>query len=165
MRRLLIFLCFIPFSVFGAEDIKILGTFGDWTAYSFQDGTQKVCYMSAQPKKSVGKYKKRGDIFLMVTHRPQNKTYDVVSFVAGYTYKKNAPISLQVDKNAAISLTAHEDTAWAKTDKLDKKIVAQLKSGSLLTIRGTSSRGTKTTDTFSLTGTTKAYDKIKKACP
>jgi hypothetical protein len=43
--------------------------------------------------------------------------------------------------------------------------VAALKKGSKLVVHGTSSRGTKTTDTYSLSGVTAAMDAIDKACP
>ena len=67
-----------------------LGVYGDWTAYSYKEGKNTVCYMASTPKKDEGNYKKRGDIYAVVTHRPADKTYNVVNFVAGYDYKKNS---------------------------------------------------------------------------
>ena len=39
-----------------------------------------------------------------------------------------------------------------------------MKKGNRMVVKGTSSRGTLTTDTFSLKGFTKAYGAIGKAC-
>ena len=144
--------------------LNILGTFGVWTAYVYQGADGKICYMATEPEKSVGKYKKRDDIFLRITHRPADKSFDEVSTVAGYTYKKGSKPTLTIDKKKAITLASYEDTAWAKDSATDKKLIQQMKPGSKVVLRGTSKRGTATTDTFSLKGFSKAYQKISEAC-
>jgi len=155
----------LTFCVQAAENpLTNLGTFGVWTSYVYQDADGKVCYMSTEPEKSVGKYKKRDDVFLTVTHRPSDKTFDVVNVVAGYTYKKGYKPTITVDKKAAVSLVSHENGAWAKDSKTDQQLVSQMKSGSVAVLRGTSKRGTVTTDTFSLKGFSKAYREISEAC-
>lgn len=141
-----------------------LGTFGDWTAYTYADEMGRICYMASEPTKSTGKYSKRDDVFLMITHRPSEKAFNVVNIVAGYTYKKGAKPTLTVDKKKAITLVSHEDTAWAKDSKTDDQLVEQMKVGSVGVLKGTSKRGTATTDTFSFKGFSKAYDKINEAC-
>ena len=42
--------------------------------------------------------------------------------------------------------------------------MAALKAGTTLVVRGTSQRGTNTTDTYSLRGVTAAMTEIDKAC-
>lgn len=145
-------------------NVENLGTFGDWTAYMYHDEMGHICYMSSQPTKSSGKYSKRDDVFLMVTHRPNEKAFNVVNTVAGYTYKKGSKPTMTIDKKKAISLVSHEDTAWAKDDKTDNQLVEQMKAGSTGILKGTSKRDTLTTDTFSLKGFSKAYQKISEAC-
>jgi hypothetical protein len=39
-----------------------------------------------------------------------------------------------------------------------------MRNGSAMVIKGTSNRGTTTTDTYSLSGTSQAYEAINKAC-
>lgn len=167
MQKYLIGLFCVLFSVMGyaAENpLTNLGTFGVWTAYVYQGADGKVCYMATEPEKSVGKYKKRDDVFLRITHRPAEKSFDLVSIVAGYTYKKTSKPTLTVDKKSAITLVPYEDTAWAKDSKTDKQLVSQMKAGSTAVIRGRSQRGTDITDTFSLKGFSKAYRAISEAC-
>ena len=60
-----------------------------------------------------------------------------------------------------IILRASKDGKDAKTDK---QLVEQLKAGGQAVIKGKSKRGTLTTDTFSLKGFSKAYNKISTAC-
>ena len=163
MKKLLLLGLMTSTSVF-ASDIELLGSFDYWSAYSFNDGTDHVCYMASQPTKSQGKYSRRDDVFLIVTHRPDKKSFDVVNVVAGYTYKSTSKPQLTIDKNKAVELKRHEDTAWAKDSATDAKLVAEMKKGSNAVLLGTSARGTKTTDTFSLKGFSKAYEAINKAC-
>ena len=160
---LLMFAMLMPCMV-SASDIELLGVFDHWSAYSFNDGTDHVCYMASQPTKSQGKYSRRDDVFLLVTHRPDKKTFNVVNVAAGYTYKSTSKPQLTIDKNKAIVLKRHEDTAWAKDAATDEQLVAEMKKGSTAVLLGTSARGTKTTDTFSLKGFSKAYEAINKAC-
>ena len=143
---------------------NILGTFGVWTAYVFQDGTGKVCYMAAEPIESKGKYTSRDDVFLTITHRPAEKTYDVISMTAGFTYQKGSKPNIRIDNKKAITLMPVEDMAWAKDDKTDAALVKDMVAGSNAYVNGTSKRGTKITDTFSLKGFSKAYNAINEAC-
>ena len=46
----------------------------------------------------------------------------------------------------------------------DKALVAALRAGSQMTVKGVSSRGNATTDTYSLKGTSAAHAAIGKAC-
>lgn len=136
---------------------------GDWKAFVLVEGGQKVCYMVSQPTKEEGKYSSRGDIYALVTHRPAEGTNDVFSYIAGYSYKDGAEVKLTID-GRSFKLFTQGDTAWAEDAATDKKISASIRSGSKLVVQGTSSRGTATTDTFSLKGSGGAYKAISKEC-
>ncbi len=151
-------------TVNAASSRKSLGTFGDWNAYKMEENGEKVCYMAAVPQKKEGNYKKRGEVFLIISHRPAKKVFNTVSLTAGYDYKKNSSVSVQIDKKPKIELFTDHDTAWAATEAEDKKLVALMRAGDKAVFKGTSSRGTLTTDTFSLKGFTKAVNAIDKAC-
>ena len=47
-----------------------ISTFKDWTAYTVKEKGGLACYMASQPKESVPKGVKRGQIWVLVTHRP-----------------------------------------------------------------------------------------------
>ena len=146
----------------GSPDV--LGVFDDWSAFMYKDESDLVCYMATEPSKSQGKYTRRDDVFLIVTHRPKDKAFDVVNVSAGYTYKKSSKPTFSVDNKKATNLVVSNDTAWAKDADTDAKLVAAMKKGSNAVLKGTSARGTVTTDTFSLKGFGKAYQAINKAC-
>jgi len=146
-----------------AQGIERLGDFGDWSAFQFVENGNKACYMASQPKKAEGDYKKRGDVYAIVTHRPGEKLRDEVSVLAGYSYKEGSTVKVAIG-GQAFELFTQGDGAWAKDKKADEALVKAMIKGSSLVAKGTSSRGTKTTDTYSLKGFSKAYAAIGKAC-
>ncbi|MCA1940527.1 MAG: invasion associated locus B family protein [Caenispirillum bisanense] len=146
-----------------AADPEILGAYTDWTAYTFTENGNKVCYMASEPKKAEGNYDKRGDVFVLVTHRPADKTRDVVSVVAGYPYKAESEVRMTIDGRDT-SLFTHGERAWARDTATDRKLVESMKAGRQMVVKGSSERGTNTTDTYSLSGFTAAHDAITKAC-
>jgi len=146
-----------------AEEPKLLSTHGDWTAYSFKEGNATVCYMTSQPTKSEGAYKKRDKPFALITHRPAENTKNVFSYIAGYTYQSGSDVEVIID-GKTYTLFTHKDMAWARDAETDNKLADAVQKGSNMTVKGTSARGTLTTDTFSLKGTGAAHDAINKAC-
>lgn len=140
-----------------------LGDFGDWKAVSYKASDTKVCYISSQPKSSEPKNAKRDPIFLMVTHMPGRKVKGEISTIIGYPFKKDSTAELTID-GAKFELFTNGDGAWADSSATEKKIVAAMKAGKSLTLKGTSWRGTETTDSYSLEGLTAALAAIDKAC-
>jgi invasion protein IalB len=143
---------------------KVLATANDWSAFAEGDEGAKVCYAASAPTKKEGQYTNRGDVAVLVTHNMGDKTRNVVSVVAGYEYKAGEDVLLEVE-GKKFNLFVHEDRAYAPDSATDSAIVGAMKRGSKLVVVGASSRGTRTTDTYSLSGFTKAYEAISKACP
>ena len=146
-----------------AQEPKLLSVHKDWSAFTFMEDGKKVCFMASQPSKSQGNYTSRGEVFALITHRPGDNSFDVVSFVAGYTHKKNSDVKVN-GGSKKYTLFTQADTAWASDDATDKALMNSIKSGSTMVVKGVSTRGTDTTDTYSLSGSTAAYQAISKAC-
>ena len=146
-----------------APDAKSLGTFGKWNAFTQTEANKKVCYAALKPAKTEGTYKARGDVLLTVTHRPADKAFDVVSIVAGYQYQPDSDVAVDMGKKKWVLFTS-TDRAWARDAATDKQIVQAIAKGGTLTAKGTSNRGTPTTDTFSVAGFAQAYKAINEAC-
>jgi len=146
-----------------AQDASLIDSFGDWEAYRESDGGKAVCYIGSQPKKARGKYKKRGETYVLITHRPAEKSFAVVSIKAGYAYQKASEVDITIG-DAAFKLFTDAGHAFAYDDKADKALVKAMIRGARMVVRGTSSRGTKTTDIYSLKGFSAALKAINKAC-
>ena len=159
----ILILALIPnISVF-AKEAKFLGKFGDWEAFKEFDGKKPICYMGAQPKKSLGKYKIRGETYLLVTHRPVEKIFSVVSIKAGYNFLRDSELTVTIGKKT-FSLFTDTGHAFAHDKKSDIALIKAMIRGSTMIIKGVSSRRTKTTDTYSLKGVSAAMKAINKAC-
>lgn len=159
----LLLLSFTPAAAHASDPVNI-GTFGKWEAFEFEEpGGGKVCYMMAKPDKDEGDYSKRGEIVALITHRPAEGTKNVFSYMAGYSYKKGADVNLSVD-GKKFTLFTQNDMAWAADAAADTALANAIQKGTTMVVKGVSGRGTKTTDTFSLKGSTKAYEAITKAC-
>ncbi|MBR2273755.1 MAG: hypothetical protein IJ864_02855 [Alphaproteobacteria bacterium] len=141
-----------------------LGEYKDWTAYYYQEGKNLVCYMASTPKKDEGNYKTRGDIYAIITHRPADRSYNVVNFVAGYPFKKSSNVTVKIGTTTFNNLFTNGDNAWAPDNATDKKLVEAMKRGERMIVEGTSARGTKTKDTYSLAGFSGAYKAISSKC-
>ena len=146
-----------------AQEVSKLSQHGQWTAYSYTDDSGPVCYMVSEPRSARGKYTRRGDIFALVTHRPKDNATDVVSIVAGYPYKDNSDVNIRIGSNI-FSLFTHGERAWNRDEESDKKMVRAMIKGTTMEVKGTSSRGTLTTDSYSLNGFTAAHRTITKKC-
>lgn len=140
-----------------------LGSFNDWNAYLFSDKSGKVCYMASLPKAQKEAPRKRGNTFLSVTHRPGDKSFDVVSVEAGFVYKAGSAVDLDVDGNR-IQLFTKGGGAWARDPETDKALVAAFRKGRAVAISGLPLKGKPVVDTYSLSGFSAAYAKIGEAC-
>ncbi len=155
--------CLFASSFAYASEPKKIGSFSDWSAYSFLENGKKVCYMVSTPKTDEGNYTRRGDIYTLVTHRPSENTRNVFSYIGGYPYKQDSEVTVKID-GKTFKLFTYEETAWAPDGLTDNALSSALRSGSKMVVKGTSKRGTLTTDTYSLKGSSSAHEAISKAC-
>ena len=162
--------CIAVWVVFGALDgspaqaqnPRPIGSYGSWQALTFEEDGKSGCYVIAEPTRKEGNYTSRDEVYALVTHRPDDDKLNVFTLIAGYTYQPDSTVTLEIG-DETFSLSTKDDNAWASDDD-DPRIVEALKKGTGMVVRGISSRGTETTDTYSLTGFTKAYNAIGEAC-
>lgn len=142
---------------------RLLAKYGDWSAYMFIENGSRVCYMVSQPKAEEGNYTQRGKIYALITNRPAEGTKDVFSYITGYSYKAGSDATITIDGKERVLFT-QDDTAWAPDAQSDRALATAVRNGTKMVVRGVSSRGTKTKDTFSLKGSSKAYARIHEEC-
>ena len=141
-----------------------LGKFKDWRAHHFTADGARICTMWTQPKKAEGKYKRRGEIFALVSHRPADKRVGIVSFEMGYPFASGEELAVSVDGGRPVRLPTSERLAWHDSAKINRALVNEMRGGLKMVATGRSKRGTKTVDTYSLQGFTAAYKAISRAC-
>ena len=138
-------------------------THGAWSVFSDKEKGAAICYMAATPEKETGDYTQRGNTYFVVAHDKKAKTVNAVSVTAGYPYKEGGEVTLKIG-GSTFSLFTDKDTAWARDAKTDNAIVAAMRAGADMVVTGYSTRGTKTVDTYSLSGSTAAHNAINAAC-
>jgi hypothetical protein len=140
-----------------------LGAAQSWTAYSAREKNGQICYIVGEPAKSEPANIKRDPLHLLVTHNTADKTNSVVSFIAGYAFKDGGAADLDIG-GKKFSLFTKDDTAWARDAATDKAIVEAMLKAKQAVIKGSSARGTATTDTYALAGFAQVLGEIDKAC-
>ena len=146
-----------------SKEPQTLGTFKDWQAYSWVENGKKICYILSRPTKSTPKGVNRDDIYLMVTYRPKSGSKEEVSHITGYTYMDRSTVNMLIG-NRKFILATNGDVAWVPEGESDAKLISAMRGGSKLVVKGKSTRGTLTTDSYSLQGFTAAHKQIRKSC-
>jgi len=150
-----------------AEAPKAIGTFGDWVVFASGAPKATACYVSGKPAKSEPKAAKRGEVFLQVSFRKASggelAATNEVSIISGYPYKEGSDAEIAIG-GTKVALFTQGDGAWARDANTDLEVVAALKQGKSATVKGTSAKGTATTDTFALAGFGDALAAAMKAC-
>ena len=150
-----------------AETANLLGVFGNWSAFSTGTGSSMTCYAMSKPRARQPKATKRGEVYLMVSDWPGRKVKAEPEIVPGYVYKVGAPVTLAVgpDKFTFFSRNeAKNGTAWLQSLTDGERLIDTMAKGVSAVAAGTSSRGTKTVDTYSLQGFNDALAKIHAVC-
>jgi hypothetical protein len=143
-----------------AASPRELGKFNDWIAATYQEAGHTVCYAFVRANNSVPTVSGRGDVVLTVTERPSGR--DAVAISAGYPYRKDVTVTVQVDTTGLDFYTA-QTSAFARDGKA---AVAAFQKGEQAQARSPGPRdGQTVVDTFSLLGFSAAYAAINKACP
>ena len=145
-----------------AQEATLIGRYGDWEAYTRGGKDDRFCYIVSKPKEASLR-SRRGDIFLLIWHRPAKKEFDVVQIDAGYSFKDKSEVELKVGGDEW-NLFTRDGNAWTYRGDDDAKIVEAMRKGAKLTVKGRSSRDNPTTDSYSLKGVSAAHRAMNKAC-
>ncbi len=151
-------------SVVHARQNTFIAKFKDWEVHRGRVGAATVCYAATLPKKRSGKYTRRGETSLIVSFWPSQKISGQVEIRAGYTYKPESAVMLEFNNGTKFRLKTEGDTAWGVDASDDNKIVNNLSNRVWLRVYGQSSRGTRTTDSYSLSGFRDAFKRARVAC-
>jgi len=151
-----------------AEPANLLGVFGNWTAYTSGTGSSLTCYALSKPRASRPSTAKRGAaVYLMVSDWPSRKVKAEPQIIYGYQGKENGAAALAVGSDKFtffIRNNGKEGSAWLQQLGDNDRLITAMHSGVSAVASGTSSKGTKTSDTYSLAGFNDAMAKVHAAC-
>lgn len=147
----------------GPAGAEPLGSFRDWESYKLTRDGETTCYAVSEPTQSTPKGANRDRIFFAISHWPARNARAEPSIVTGYTYRPGSKATVSIGK-ARFDFFTQGDGAWIRDPKDEKRFLTAIKSGTTMVVKGTSNRGTVTTDRYSLLGVSAALDKIDAAC-
>jgi hypothetical protein len=149
----------------GGVQPTVLGTYGEWGAYTASPGGKKICFALAKPSKSetVPPNRPRDPSYFFISSRPAEKVKDEVSIIIGYGFKPNSEATIDL-AGASYAMYTQNDGAWLKNAAEEPRLVEAMRKGSDVTVKGESARGTATVDVYSLKGLAQALDKIAEDC-
>ena len=146
-----------------AQEIKKIGKYKDWEAMVVSDADGKVCFAQSLPILQAPKTNKR-DAKLFVAFRPNDNIKNEVSVTPGYEFNKSNSVVAASGKSKFKFDIKEQGFAWIADNKIELKMIKQMRKGSRIMITGYNQQGSQTIDHYSLLGFTKAYNASRKAC-
>jgi hypothetical protein len=143
----------------------LLGQYEAWHAYTASPDGRKLCFAIARPSssKSEPPNRPRDQTLAFVASRPGEKVKEEVSILIGYQFKPSSEASLAVGPTKFVMYT-QKDSAWVRHADDAPRLIEAMRKGADMVVKGTSERGTQSSDTFSLKGITQALDRMAQEC-
>lgn len=131
-----------------------------WGAYSYNDARAgKICYILSIPTNKEPKDRDHGDVFFLVSQKPDgSKSYEPQVEV-GYPLKANGEVTVTID-GKSFKMFSKGNNAWLEDVSQEPSLVAAMRSGRTMKVAGQSTRGTQTSYTYSLSGVTAALQEV-----
>jgi invasion protein IalB len=147
-----------------AQTTKPVQKFDDWQVFVHETKDEKVCFAATQPKSMEPRSARRGSVFLYLTTWQKDGVRNELSVKIGYPLKQDSE-PLAIVGQEEFKLFPKDDKAFMRDPAEERKLLDAMRKGSTLTLKGTSSRGTNTTDQYSLNGLTAALTSVGSECP
>lgn len=149
----------------GNAEPSLIGQFGTWGAYTATPNGKKVCFALAKPSSSKTNppNRPRDPAYAFISTRPGEKVTNEVSIMIGYGVKPGSEGSVEVG-GARFAMYSQGDGLWIKNAAEEDRLVDALRKGADAVVKGTSAKGTETTDVFPLKGLSQALDRLAQEC-
>ncbi|MDB5506974.1 MAG: hypothetical protein JWR75_1612 [Devosia sp.] len=146
-----------------AQSVRELGVFREWKSYATADGAGEVCFALSQPQTVSPQPDGFTAAWLYISHRPGESVTNEFNLVAGFTFAPDSAATVSVGGDSFVLFTK-DDAAWLDDPSQGDRLSSTIRAGSSLVVEGTSDKGIKVTETFSLSGATAASKAIDSEC-
>jgi len=149
----------------GGAQPTLLGTYGDWGAYTGSSNGRKVCFALSKPTSSQTSpaNRPRDPAYMFISTRPAENVHNEVSIIIGYGFKASIDATVEIG-SAKFSMYTQNDGAWIKNAAEEARMIDAMRKSGDLVVKGTSARGTQSTDHYSLKGLGEALNKTAQEC-
>lgn len=143
-----------------AQSVRLIGDFRDWSAYSASEGAGPVCFALSKPTGTTPQPDGFTEGYLYLTNRPAEGVRAEFNVVAGFPFAPDQPAAVSIG-GQSFELFTENDAAWLLDPSRSESLASAIRAGSTLTIEGTSDRGIRVTQVYSLSGATAASRAIE----
>lgn len=149
----------------GGVKPTLLEEYGDWGAYTASPNGKKVCFAIAKPTSSETKpaNRPRNPAYMFISDRPADKVTNEIFIIIGYPFRSNSEAKAEIG-STTFGLYTQGDGAWVRNASEEAHMIELMRSADTMLVKGMSSRGTQSSDTYSLKGLSEALDRTAKEC-
>ena len=151
---------FIACTVTLAQQPKPIKQHLAWGAYTYEDARAgKICYILSIPTAKEPSDRDHGDVFFLVSQKPDGSAKFEPQVEVGYQLKPDVDVTVTVD-GKSFKMFAKGNNAWLSDISQEPALVDAMRNGQSMKVSGESTRGTRTTYTYSLSGVTAALKEV-----
>jgi Invasion associated locus B (IalB) protein len=147
-----------------AQTVDLVERQGAWSLYADTATPKKVCFIASQPQAVEPIGANRGPIFFYISAWPADGVKAEPSVKVGYPVSGQKDMTVTIG-NDVFKLFSKDERGFVADPTDELKLVDAMKKGSTAIVNATSTRGTSTTDTYSLSGITASMNKMGEVCP
>lgn len=152
----------LPLSMAQAQTPKPIKQHKAWGAYSYDDARAgKICYILSIPTLKEPSDRNHGDVFFLVSQKPDGSKNFEPQVEVGYPLKANAAVTVTID-GKTFKMFAKGNNAWIEDISQEPTLIKAMQAGRSMKVVGQSTRGTQTSYTYSLSGVTAALNEASK---
>ncbi|OJF97675.1 invasion associated locus B family protein [Pararhizobium antarcticum] len=162
MKRISLIVMSTLFCTAGASaQPTMIKQFDAWGVYAYNTGGSSSCYLLTIPTDQKPSGVDHGrNYFLLAPTSTKGAKYEPQAML-GYSLKSGPSVSVRIG-DAKFSMLTKEKSAWLRNPSRAPEMIAAMRAGSEMIVKGTSWRGTETHYKFSLDGVTAALKRLAK---
>lgn len=134
----------------------------DWSVFTEDIGGERACYAVTEATDKAPRSADHGDVLFYVSNWRSGKASNQPSLRVGYELRADLPGKAQIGRRSWTMFGVGNE-AFSQ-DQDDSALVRALERGSELRVEATSSRNTRVTYHFSLSGSADAIRKAASTC-
>lgn len=146
-----------------AQSVIILGDHNAWSAYATTESAGQICFVLSRPTTTEPEPEGFEEGYFYITHRPSEGIRSEINLVSGYEFAPDSTATMTIGSQSFELFTAG-DAAWLADPGQSGTAAQAIRAGATMVIEGTSQRGVRVRQSFSLSGATAASREIDSEC-
>jgi hypothetical protein len=150
-------------SAASAAEPEQIATYRDWMVFTYDTGSDVICYAVTEPEDVSPSSANHGDVFFSVSTWRSGAATNQPSFMAGYALLDGSEPVVRVGSDRW-EMFAAEREGFIESSRQEERLIDAMRRGREMRVSATSARSTATNYAFSLLGISKALERVEEAC-